>query len=186
MPTSDTPDDGDRAGTVRAADRGSPSDTRYRFRHALLREALYEEVIALRRRVWHRTIGDALSVTAQPRSGCRRLSLSRKRRPACCRVVTSRQVSERSDTYAWLTAAARYEAALGLLQTDGGDAAVLGWLLLRIALLHRHADRTGRLRSWRERSSRRLTAADPLLAAYAQFNDGLFRCYAGEFGIGVG
>ena len=160
------------------------SDTRYRFRHALLREALYEEVIALRRRVWHRTIGDVLRVAANPDLDSVAYHFQAGGDPRAAEWLL--KAGERAQrTYAWLTAAARYEAALALLQTDGADAAVLGWLLLRIALLHRHSDRARAVALLEGALEQAAHAADPLLAAYAQFNIGLIRCYTGEFGTGV-
>ena len=41
-------------------------DDRYRFRHALLREALYEEMVALRRRLWHRIVAESLESQPLP------------------------------------------------------------------------------------------------------------------------
>src|SRR3712207_8649947 len=41
-------------------------------------------------------------------------------------------------TYAWLSAAERVEAALALLDEQGGDAAELGWLCVRLARSEEH------------------------------------------------
>ena len=56
-----------------------PDGLSVRFRHALIREALYERVLPLRRRVWHRTVAGILAEEESPRSrrGCLSLSTGR-------------------------------------------------------------------------------------------------------------
>ena len=53
---------------VQAVVLSMPADgSGVQFRHALLREALYENVVSMRRRIWHRKTAEVLSAT--PRSG---------------------------------------------------------------------------------------------------------------------
>ncbi len=55
-----------------------------------LREALYENVLSLRRRLWHRKIAEALATTRSPGSGPGCLSLPASRRRASGRVADPR------------------------------------------------------------------------------------------------
>jgi len=104
----------------------------YRFRHALLREALYESVISLRRRGWHRKVAEALAA-----------------RPAPVPDVVAHHFQQAGDVravswlleaarrarmvYATLTAIDRLETALALDEQQGGASGLRGWLLAGLA-----------------------------------------------------
>src|SRR5262249_13130106 len=78
--------------------------------------------------------------------------------------------------YAWRTAAARYEAALPLLEGHGADVGRRIALLISLAQLRRYAD-TGRSAALMEEAARLGEAAgDAAQAASARFEAGHLRC----------
>src|SRR5439155_26889857 len=86
---------------------------------------------------------------------------------------------------AWLTAAARFEAALALLEEDEANAAERGWLLFRLAILRRFADLRRGVDYLEEAERCGAAASDQALVAYALFNRGLLRCMSGDFRRGL-
>ena len=88
----------------------SPDGTRVRFTHALIREAQYEGMLATRRRVLHRQVGEALATTRHPdpNAVAYHFQQAADARAAEWLVLAGRQAQR---AYAWLTAADRYEAA---------------------------------------------------------------------------
>src|SRR5262249_48618094 len=84
------------------------------FRHALIREALYEGIAAPRRRRMHQQVGELLAVLreADPDAVAYHLQQAGDARA----VVWLIRAGERAhEAFAWLTAAARFEAALTLM-----------------------------------------------------------------------
>jgi hypothetical protein len=149
----------------------------FRFVHALVREALYEGVNPLRRRVLHRRVGEALAALPAPDPDAvayhfRQAGDAR----AAGWLVEAGERAERAS--ALLTASERYEAAVTLLDERGGQAGERGWLRLRLAVLQRfrkprealtHVEEAERLA--READAPGLTARVPLVR-------GLLRVYA--------
>jgi tetratricopeptide (TPR) repeat protein len=158
--------------------------THWRFRHALLREALYEDLVSLRRRALHRQVGEALIQTTNPdpdavanhfqRAGDRR---------AAEWLLAAGERAQRA--YSWLTAIERFEAALALMteqETPAGERAVL---VYRIARLNRYGDLRRSLRLIREAHQLATEAGERGLAAASLFSDGLFQCSLGEVRAGL-
>ena len=141
--------------------------TGIRFTHALIREALYEDVPALRRRRLHRQVGEALAAlpAPDPDAVAYHFQQAGDARAAAWLVRAGERAE---DAYALVTAAERYEAAFTLLDAQDGDAAERGWLRLLAAALRRHEDLDQAL-AWVEEAVRlAATAGDPSLAARAQ------------------
>ena len=81
--------------------------------------------------------------------------------------------------YAWPTAVERYEAALALMERQGGGPGERAWLLFRLALLRRY-DRPGEgIAALDEAERRAAEAGDRALAACARFYRGQLRAYSG-------
>jgi len=120
-----------------------PGGTTLRFTHALVRETLYDGLNALRRRSWHRTIGEVLA--RRPHSDPDAIATHYQQAADPRAVPWLVRAGERAQlAYAWSTAVERYELALHLLQSAGGDPNERGWLLYRIARLERYRNpRTG-------------------------------------------
>ncbi|HEX5503057.1 MAG TPA: helix-turn-helix transcriptional regulator, partial [Thermomicrobiales bacterium] len=89
-------------------------------------------------------------------------------------------------TYAWLTAAGYFEAALTVLGECGAAAGERGWLLLRLALLRRYDDSRAAGAQLDEAARLAVAADDTALATYARFYRGLLRCFAGAYRRGLG
>ena len=113
-----------------------------RFAHALIREALYEGILGLRRRALHRRAAEALLATLDPDPDAVAHHLQRAGDARAVDWLVA--AAERAlRAHARHSAALRFEAALALLPGRGGDAARRGWLLLRLAILFHVADYSG-------------------------------------------
>jgi DNA-binding CsgD family transcriptional regulator len=150
------------------------------FAHALVREALYERIPAIYRRRIHMHVGEALAATRTPDPDAVAYHFQQAGDDRAGGWLIA--AGERAQaTYAWHMAADRFDAALALLEAQGADAGERGWLLLRLALLCRYTAYPRALQ-YVERARQAATeAADPLLAAYARFTEGLVRCFSTEF-----
>jgi DNA-binding CsgD family transcriptional regulator/HEPN domain-containing protein len=157
----------------------------FRFVHALIREAVYEGILPLRRRVVHRQVGEALA--ALPDSDPDAVAYHFQQRGDARAAEWLVKAGERAQrAFAWLTAAERYEAAVALMPESEPEAAARGWLLYRIS----------RVRRW-ERAERSIAylddalqvaerVGDRALAALVHFTRGIVRFAAkSEYALGV-
>ena len=151
-----------------------------RFAHALIREALYEGTLPLRRRGWHRRAGEALLAAApapDPDTVAYHLRVAGDPRAAEWLV----KAGERAQAaYAWLTAAERYEAALALLAGDASAAGERARLLASLAQLRRYSAPRQGVAYLEEARRLAETAGDHVLARASLFDQGHLRCLAGE------
>ncbi len=155
-----------------------------RFAHALIREVLYDGVLAPRRRAWHRRAGEALLATPRPDPDAVADHFQRAGDARAAAWLV--RAGDRADlAYARRTAEARFAAALALLEGGAHGAAERGWLLLRLARLQRYTDSARLLRLLDAAWGAIRAADDPLLEAYGLFMSGQFRCFAGQLGQGV-
>ncbi|MDQ6834004.1 MAG: AAA family ATPase [Chloroflexota bacterium] len=167
----------ERAADAQVLDE-SADGTMVRFSHALIRETLVAGVSASRRRTMHRRVGETLAAlpNADPDAVAYHFQQASDDRAAEWLL----RAGERAQrAYAWLTAAARFEAALALREQEM-EASERGWLLFRIALLRRHADRSQSLNDLERAEQAAIEAGDALLAAYARFDTGLVLGYQGQ------
>ena len=112
--------------------------TRVRFVHALTREALYEGVLAPRRRVWHRQVGEALVESVSPEPDAVAYHFQQAGDPRAWEWLV--RAGERAQrAYAWLTATERFAAAAELLEDVSGQERTRGWLLYRCGRLQRYS-----------------------------------------------
>jgi DNA-binding CsgD family transcriptional regulator/tetratricopeptide (TPR) repeat protein len=140
----------------------------FRFVHALIRKALYEGVLPLRRRVLHQRTGEALAAlpSADADAVASHFQRAGDRRAAAWLV----QAGERAQhAHAVLTAVDRYEAALALMERGDAVAAARGWLLIRIAVLLRFTDIPRCLEHLDEARAIAATVSDRALAAITRF-----------------
>ena len=155
----------------------TPDAVGVRFTHGLIREALYEGTLPLRRRGWHRRIGEALAGTPGADPDALAYHFRQAGDPRAAEWLV--RAGERAQrAYAWLTAAERYEAALALLERHGAGAAEVGWLHLRLGLLRRYAALPRALAHLERAAEVAGAARDPLLLAHATFNRGLLLAFA--------
>jgi DNA-binding CsgD family transcriptional regulator len=149
----------------------------FRFVHALMREALYEGINPLRRRLLHRRVGEILAEFPSPDSDAvayhfRRAGDAR----ALGWLVESGKHAERAS--ALLTASERYEVALELADARLMEAAEHGWLRLRLAALQRFRKPREALAHVEVAERLAQEAGDPALVAYVLLVRGLLRVYA--------
>ena len=143
-----------------------------RFGHALVRETLYAGMSATRRRPIHRRVGEALAARPHPDAD---VVASHFQRAGEARAITWLvRAGERAQlAYAWLTAIGRYEAALALLESNGGDLAERGWLRYRSARLRRVGTPRKALEHLDEALRIATLVEDRALAAAARYTRGL-------------
>jgi DNA-binding CsgD family transcriptional regulator len=154
-----------------------------RFAHALIREALYESIPGVRRRRLHRRAGEALASRPDPTPDTVAYHFQQAGDDRAAAWLI--KAGERAEhAYAWLTAIARFEAALTLLG-EMLTASERGWLLFRLAALYRPSD-PSRTREHLDAVAACATeASDPLLSIYLLFLRGLARCGAGDSARGL-
>src|SRR5215217_5592702 len=159
--------------------------TGFRFVHALMREALYEGINPLRRRLLHRRVGETLAAFPSPDPDA--IAYHFRRAGDARAVGWLVEAGERAErTSALLTAAERYEAALTIQAERAMDAAEHGWLRLRLAALQRFRRPREALAHVEvaERLAREVN--DPGLTARVPLVRGLLRVYADGIGDGLG
>jgi DNA-binding CsgD family transcriptional regulator len=156
-----------------------PNGRGIRFTHALVRDVLYEDISALRRGRVHRQVGEVLAAAPAPDPDAVAYHFQQAGdERAAAWLVRAGERAE--DAFALVTAAARYEAALTLLDAQDGNAAERGWLRLLAAALRRHDD-PNRAFAWAEEAVRlAATAEDASLGARAQALRGLLIALRGD------
>lgn len=158
--------------------------TGLRFTHALVREALYDRVVLPRRRLWHRTVGEALASQPAPDPDAVAYHFHEAQHEQA--VEWLMRAGERAQhLYAWRTAAERFEALMHFVETDPQRAGERGWLLYRIGLLLRYSDPERGVDYLREAEQAAAGRGDQQLAAYAKADRGLLRCLIGDIRRGL-
>lgn len=162
-----------------SADGGS-----VRFMHALVREAIHAGVVLNRRRIWHRRIADAMMSSRHPDPDHVAWHLQQAGDDRAVEWLV-RAGDRAVRTYSMLMAAERFNAAAALLERDPSRASDCGWLLYRTGRMLRYAEPTRSI-SYLERARKLAAAAnDPVLAAYALFDQGMVRCFTADVSHGI-
>jgi tetratricopeptide (TPR) repeat protein len=163
---------------ARLVDDGPGGDA-WHFHHALIREALYADLISLRRRGIHRQVGEQLLRTASPDPDMVAHHFQQASDPRA--VEWLRNAGQRAErAYAWLTAIERYEAVLSKLTEQGGPTSERAVLLYHIARLHRFLDQPKTVELMGEARQLALDAGEPVLAARCQYVAGMVRFWLGD------
>jgi len=110
-----------------------------RFSHALVREALYEGIVLVRRRVWHRTVGEALAASHSPGPDMVAYHFEQAGDPRAVDWML-RAATRAARTFALRAAVARLEVVLRLQETHGVRVAAPQTLLLQMSMLLRFTD----------------------------------------------
>jgi DNA-binding NarL/FixJ family response regulator len=148
-----------------------PTEAGVRFVHALIREALYAGVLAPRRRAWHRRAAEATLATPHPDPDAVAYHLRQAGDPRAAEWLI-RAGARALQSFAWITAAERYEAALALMERAESAAQDRAVLLLTLAQLRRYTN-IGQSIALLDESARLADAAgDVTLAAAARFDQG--------------
>lgn len=116
----------------------TPDRAALQFSHALVREALYDGVPLLRRRAWHRRLGELLAQQPDPDPDSVAHHLLQAGDADAARwLIRAAQRAERCDA-AW-DAIARYEQAIPLLQ-QAASSGKLAWLHTDLAESYRYVN----------------------------------------------
>jgi len=155
------------------------SGVHVRFAHALIRESLFENIPAIRRRRIHRRVGEALvsERVADPDTVAYHFQQSGDARAVEWLV----KAGERAQlAYAWLTAAERYEGALALLEGGDGDLGERGWLRYRVARMRRNGAPSQCIEYLDEALGIAAAIGDAALAAAARYSRSMCLAYLND------
>ena len=155
-----------------------------RFAHALIRAVLYQGMGALRRRALHRRVADALLVAAHPDPDAVAYHLRQASDPRAAGWLI-RAGDRARRAYASMTAGARYEAALVLLETAGADASERGWLAFRLAHTYWLADPQRSLAELAQAAPLAEEADDRALVVSIALEHGFLLCMVGQMRRGL-
>jgi DNA-binding CsgD family transcriptional regulator len=166
----------ERAGGARVLEETAGGEG-VRFLHALIRQALYEGIPAVRRRRLHRRIGEVLAETpdAHPDTVAYHLRAAGDARAAGWLVTAGERAFA---SYAWVSAEERWRRALPHL--TGAERAIA---LLALSYLHRQEE--GGVAEAREAVQSATEAGDTALAGLAQIRLGASLGYLGKVGQGI-
>ena len=171
----------DRAIEARVLD---PTDRGARFTHALIRKAIYDSVLPVRRRVWHRQIAEALVERPNPDPDL--VAYHLQQADDARAIEWLQQAGERAErAYAWVTAADRFEAAAGLMAGDASHGVDRAVLLTRAATLQRYTNPQRSVLMLEEARRVAIETNNPALSAYARSQMGLLRCFAHDLKAGL-
>jgi DNA-binding CsgD family transcriptional regulator len=139
-----------------------------RFAHALIREVLYVELPAFRRRILHRQVAEALLKTPHPAPD---VVANHLRRAGDPRAIGwhLRAGLQAAAAAANLSAVAHYQAAADLIATDPAQQNAHGWLLYLIGVLLGYEDGPRTIRSFTEAAQLARATDDQPLLAYSHF-----------------
>ena len=150
------------------------------FRHALIREALYEEILSPRRRLLHKQIADALLEADDPEPDTVAHHLQQAGDPRAAEWLIKAGDRAYYQAYSIRTALTRYKAALEALPEDAVEER--GWLLVQLAAAIRFVDPETGIRYADEAERVALQRRNRRLRAVAVRLRSLNRGFAGESG----
>ena len=110
----------------------------FRFTHALIRETLYEGMVSLRRRRWHRAVAEVLERASRPDPDLVSHHFQQATDPRAYDWLV-RAGHRAMATFAYRVAADRWESAAMLLDGNVDRLRDLGWLQFQMGTLLRYA-----------------------------------------------
>ena len=168
----------ERAMAARVLD-ATTDGMRVQFHHPLIRQALYDSLPPPRRRAIHQRIADHLLAMRHPDPDAVADHLQRAGDARAAEWLV--KAGERAwRGYAWLTAAARYEAALAIAEQSGMAPRERVALLLTLGQLWRYEDRHRGRRFVLEAERLALALNDATLVAAARFDGGHLRVLSSD------
>ncbi|HET7036646.1 MAG TPA: AAA family ATPase, partial [Thermomicrobiaceae bacterium] len=158
---------------------GTPEGTGVQFRHALIRETLYEGIPTIRRRRLHRRVGEILAARPTPDPDVVADHFIRAADPRAADWLV--KAGERAEqAYDWQAAVKRLEQAIGILEGNAQRRGEVARLLYQMGNLDRYGD-PGRSVSYLDRAERLAReSGDEGLALMAEFSRAFKRCYLGD------
>jgi len=159
-----------------------------RFRHALIRDALYTGMPAARRLRLHLRVGEALLAGAEPDPDAAAYHL-RQAGDARAAQWLIRAGERAQRAAAWLIASDCFETAIDLLAARGNEARLRGWLMYHVARLRQYAgggaDYARLIVRLDEAEGLAREADDAPLRAFIALLRGVIRCTRGEVRHGM-
>ena len=156
----------------------------WEFSHALIRETLYEDLVSLQRRSWHRIVAEILATAANadPDQVSYHYQQAQDKR-AVEWLIRAAQRAERA--YDWHTAVDRFEAVLPLLDGDVQQDRLRGWIFIHLARLLRNIDAERGLNHSEHAYRIAKQSRDRVLSAVALGVRGHLRCFVFNTEVGV-
>ncbi len=110
-----------------------------RFRHALIRQALHERMIVLRRRSWHRRVAEVLEgdPASDPDAVAYHFAQAGDPRAATWLIRAGRRAA---TSHAYQITVQRFEQALEILRADESRLEERGWLLCELSEAYRYTE----------------------------------------------
>ncbi|HEX2282752.1 MAG TPA: AAA family ATPase, partial [Thermomicrobiales bacterium] len=164
--------------------RASPDGLTVRFVHALVREAVYEGILPVRRRRLHQQVAEQLAVLRQPNPDVVADHFQRAGDPRAIEWLI-RAGDQAYRAYAWRITIERFDAAVQLMVDDPERARERGWLLYRTGRMLRLSSPSEGVERLQKAESIARTIGDGVMAAYALADRGLARCFAGDLQRGI-
>jgi DNA-binding CsgD family transcriptional regulator/tetratricopeptide (TPR) repeat protein len=162
----------------------SPGHLGVVFRHALVREAVYESIRLLRRVDLHRIVAESYLVDARPDPETVAYHLQRAGDPRTAEWLI-RAGEQAESQLAFLEACERYRQAVEIFQRDGADARQVIRLFLKIATLLRFLNPPLSSEYFQSAREAALDAGEHGAAAYALFRIGFNRANLRDAGRGL-
>jgi DNA-binding CsgD family transcriptional regulator len=162
----------------------SRDGARVQFAHALIREALYEGTLPMRRRVWHRLTGEAMAAQTHPDPDAVAHHF-REAGDARAYDWLIRAGDRAQRAYAYVVAGDRFEAALALPEISETTIGERAWLLWRLARLRRFSDPRQGIAYLDEALAFARQVGDQLLVGNALGDRGLLLILAGRIRLGL-
>jgi DNA-binding CsgD family transcriptional regulator len=154
------------------------------FRHALIREAIYEMVSLPRRRELHRQVAEVYLEDTRPDPEVVAWHLKQSGDPrAADWLIKAGEQAERR--FAWHVAVERYLDTVELLRKLPDRHSQLARLLLKIGRMIRFTDPARGVAYHEEAEQLGRQSGDHVIAAFALFNGGNQLCFAGQFELGL-
>jgi DNA-binding CsgD family transcriptional regulator len=163
----------------------TPDGAAVQFAHALMREALYEGIPAVRRRGIHRRVGEALEASGylDPDALAHHFQQASDPRAIGGLIAAGEQAYH---AHANRTAIARFDAALALMDlTHERDTARRAWLLVYLANALYHEQPGQSVTHMEAAAQIAASLEDAALAAVVGFLRGFFRGHSGDLARGV-
>ncbi len=154
------------------------------FVHALVRDAIYDNIPLIRRRELHRQVADVLIQQQNPDLDTVAGHLQQAGDDRALEWLVRAGIRANSSA-AFMTAADRYLKAAELLEGDATRAVQRGWLIRLAGSLLRYADRQRSLELIEQAGNIARATGDEVLAAYSLYHRGIILCHRGQIGEGL-
>ena len=164
--------------------REGTSDTSWLFAHALVRQILYEDLMSLQRRDWHRRAAEAL--VASPNADPDEVAYHFQQAHDPQAIEWLVRAAERAErAYDWNSAVDRFKLLLAQISGDAKQDRLRGWILVHLARLLRSSDAQQGVRYSEDACRIAEHLGDRVLTTVAMNVRGHLRCFEFDTEQGV-